>query len=191
MYGSKWKETIQKELSALVSFQTWNVIPWKEADGMISSTRWVFDVKLGLDDQIDHFRARLVVRGNKQLDDDFDETFALVFRLDSLQILIAIAARYGMVAHMLDGLDKSNCMEIPEGLQDFDPDVSANGVVLELKKSLYGLECHSGWDGLGRVGTKIYFLFPFPIPSGLRREFPTFLKALTTYLSRKVISLVK
>ena len=59
---------------------------------------------------------------------------------------MAIAARYGMVAHMLDAsntfvrseLDKPNCMEIPEGLQDFDPDAS-NGMILELKKSLYGL----------------------------------------------------
>ena len=52
-----------------------------------------------------------------------------------------------LVAHMLDmlnafvgsDLDKPNCMEIPEGLQDFNPDARANGVVLELKKLLYGL----------------------------------------------------
>ena len=80
---------------------------------------------------------RLVARGNEQLDDDFDKTFALVFWLDSLQILIALAAKYGLLAHMLDAsnafvgldLDKLNCMEIPEGLQDFDPDTS-EGMVL-------------------------------------------------------------
>ena len=38
-------------------------------------------------------------------------------------------------------LDKLNCMKIPEGLQDFDPD-AREGMVLELKKSLYGL-CQS------------------------------------------------
>ena len=38
-------------------------------------------------------------------------------------------------------LDKPNCMEIPEGLQDFDPD-AMEGMVLELRKSLYGL-CQS------------------------------------------------
>lgn len=51
-----------------------------------------------------------------------------------------------MIAHLLDAtnafvgsdLDKPNCMEIPEGLQDFDPDAKG-GMVLELKKSLYGL----------------------------------------------------
>ena len=87
-----------------------------------------------------------MARGNEQSDDDFEETFAPVFQLDSLQILIALAVRYGLLAHMLDvsnafagsDLDKPNCMEIPEGLQDFDPDVT-EGMVLELRKSLYGL----------------------------------------------------
>jgi len=37
-------------------------------------------------------------------------------------------------------LDRPNYMEIPERLQDFDPEVtSTRGLVLELKKSLYGL----------------------------------------------------
>ncbi|ODM15554.1 hypothetical protein SI65_09157 [Aspergillus cristatus] len=105
--------------------------------------------RLSPDGRIDRFKARLVARGNEQSDDDFDETFAPVFRLDSLRILVAIAAQLGLEAHMLDAmnafagsdLDKPNCMEIPEGLQDFDPEAtSAKGsLVLELKKSLYGL----------------------------------------------------
>ena len=89
-----------------------------------------------------------MARGNEQSKDDFDETFAPVFRLDSLRILVALAARYGLLAHVLDAvnaftgsdLDKPNCMEIPEGLQDFDPDANASeGLILELRKSLYGL----------------------------------------------------
>jgi len=129
-----------------MSFGTWKVIPRKQADGNISTCRWVFDVKLGLDGRIDRFKARLVARGNEQSDDDFDETFAPVFRLDSLRILCAIAARYGLIAHVMDALsafagsrlDKPNCMEIPEGLQDFDPDAK-EGMVLKLLMSLYGL----------------------------------------------------
>ena len=60
--------------------------------------------------------------------------------------MVALAARYRLLAHMLDAtnafvgldLDKLNCMEIPEGLQDFDPEVR-EGIILELRKSLYGL----------------------------------------------------
>ena len=113
---------------------------------MISTTQWVFVVKLGPDGQIERFKARLVARGNEQSDNDFEETFAPVFQLDSLWILIALAARYRLLAYMLDAsnafvssdLDKPNCMEILEGLQDFDPDAT-EGMVLELRKSLYGL----------------------------------------------------
>ena len=35
-------------------------------------------------------------------------------------------------------LDKLNCMKIPEGLQDFDPDATED-IILELRKSLYSL----------------------------------------------------
>ena len=107
----------------------------------------MFDIKLGHDGRIDRFKARLVARGNKQSDNDFDETFAPVFRLDSLRILMAIAVQYGLIAHQLDAknafvgsdLDKPNCMEIPEGLQEFDSDANGGELVLELLKSLYGL----------------------------------------------------
>ncbi|ODM21277.1 hypothetical protein SI65_04330 [Aspergillus cristatus] len=168
-HGSKWKEAIHKELSTLISFGTWELIPRKEAEGTISSTRWVFDVKLGPDGRIDRFKARLVVRGNEQSDDDLDETFAPVFRIDSLRILVAIAAQLGLLAHVLDAnnafagsdLDKPNCMEIPEGLQDFDSEVtSTRGLVLELKKSLYGLHQSANlWhrkisDFLKKIGFK-------------------------------------
>ena len=45
----------------------------------ISTTQWVFDIKLGPDGWIERFKVRLVARGNEQSDNDFEETFALVF----------------------------------------------------------------------------------------------------------------
>ena len=104
IYGSKWQEAIHKEISTLISFGTWQVIQWKDilSTTTISTTQWVFDVKLGPDGWIERFKARLVARGNEQSDNDFEETFAPVFQLDSLWILVALAARYGLLAHMLD-----------------------------------------------------------------------------------------
>ena len=60
---------------------------------------------------------------------------------------MALAVRYGLIAHVLDAsnafvgsdLDKPNCMEIPEGLQDFDPNAQDGEMILDLRKSLYGL----------------------------------------------------
>lgn len=146
IYGTKWKEAIHQELTNLIQFNTWKLIPRKQANGTISSCRWVFDVKIGIDGRVERFKARLVARGNEQSEDDFDDTFAPVFRLDSLRILVAIMVKHRMKAHLLDAinafagsdLDKPNCMTIPEGLQDFDPEMNKD-LVLELQKSIYGL----------------------------------------------------
>lgn len=80
VYGSIWKEAIQKTLSALAGFETWNSIPRKETKGTAYLVDGNFDVKCGLDDRIDCLKFRLVARGNEQLD-DFNETFELVFQL--------------------------------------------------------------------------------------------------------------
>ena len=85
-------------------------------------------------------------RGNEQSENDFDETFAPAFRLESLRVLLTVAVQHEMTAHLLDAhnafvgsdLDRPNRMETPLGLQEFDPDAKS-GMVLELRKSLYGL----------------------------------------------------
>ena len=59
---------------------------------------------------------------------------------------MSLAARLGLISHLLDtantfirlNLDKPNYMKIPEGLQDFDPDIKED-VILKLIKSLYRL----------------------------------------------------
>ena len=148
VYGEKWKEAIHAEIAALVKFGTWRLRNRNELQrAKIATTKWVFNIKRGSDGRIDLFKARLVVRGFTQTEGvDFHDTFAPVFRLDSLRILLALAAQYGLQIHMLDAsnafvgseLDIPNYIHIPEGVEDFE---SADGSehVLELYKSLYGL----------------------------------------------------
>ena len=150
IYGQKWREAIHTELQALIKYRTWKFIQKKEVLGKnLISTKWVFDVKIGIDGQIECFKARLVARGFTQKEGyDFDNTFAPVFRLESLRILFAIAAWYGLSAHLLDAsnafvgsqLDKPNYIEIPEGLEVYEPEVKDGSLVLELQQSLYGLK---------------------------------------------------
>ena len=148
VFGNKWREAIHTEIQSLINFGTWRVIDRNRAHGTISSAKWVFALKVDADGRVERFKARLVARGFQQREDiDFDETFAPVFRLESLRSLAAVAAQNGMYIHIMDGqnafagsdLDKPNYMEIPDGLQDFSPDAGDENVVLELKKSIYGL----------------------------------------------------
>jgi hypothetical protein len=75
---------------------------------------------------------------------DFEDTFAPVIRLESLRILFALAATYGLKAHLLDAtnayvgskIDKQIYMEVPEGV---NPKSHEPNDVCEILQSLYGL----------------------------------------------------
>ena len=72
--------------------------------------------------------------------------FALIFQLDSLQILVSLIARLDLISYLLDAvntfirldLDKSNYIKILEKLQDFNLNIKED-VILKLIKFLYKL----------------------------------------------------
>ena len=145
VYGPKWREAIKLELSNLIRFGTWQYVK-RPKDHKVVSTKWVFLVKYNADGRVEQFKARLVARGFSQREGlDFEDTFAPVIRLESLRILFAIAATYGLVAHLLDAtnayvgskIDKQIYMEIPQGV---DRQAHEPGDVCELLRSLYGLK---------------------------------------------------
>ena len=48
IYGPKWKKAVDKELTALASFNTWKLT--KKTPGMpVISSKWVFTIKYGAD----------------------------------------------------------------------------------------------------------------------------------------------
>ena len=54
--------------------------------------KWVYKVKTHADGPIDRYKAQLVAKGfTQECGIDYEETFALVARLTSVQSLIAIA----------------------------------------------------------------------------------------------------
>ncbi|KAH9704279.1 hypothetical protein KPL70_011388 [Citrus sinensis] len=82
--------------------------------------------KLNADGSVNKFKARLVVKGYAQLFGvDFSETFAPVARLDTIRLLLALAAQKQWKIYQLDQ---------PEG---FVADLKK---VYLLKKALYGLK---------------------------------------------------
>ena len=104
---------------------------------------WVFDLKVGPDGQIEHFKARLVARGfSQEFSKDYNDTFAPVIHLESLRVLFTLAATYGLIAHLMDAtnayvgsqIDKRIIMSVPQGVEAL-PDH-----VCEILQSLYGLK---------------------------------------------------
>jgi hypothetical protein len=66
----------------------------------IVSCKWVFKIKRLPNGQIDRYKARLVVRGfSQRYGVDYEETFAPIVRMESLRILLAIAAVEDLEIH--------------------------------------------------------------------------------------------
>jgi len=86
--------------------------------------KWVYRTKFNADGSINKHKARVVVKGYAQMFGvDFSETFALVARLDTIRMLLALAAQNGWTIHQMDVkyaflngyLEEEIFVEQPEG----------------------------------------------------------------------------
>nr|GEV39912.1 hypothetical protein [Tanacetum cinerariifolium] len=65
--------------------------------------KWVYKTKLDQKENIKKFKARLVAKGYTQKEGiDYNETFSLVSRNDSLRIVMALVAHYYLELHQMD-----------------------------------------------------------------------------------------
>ena len=124
--------------------ETWTVVD-RPADKKVIGVKWIFKTKINVDGNINKHKARLVVKGYSQEPGiDFHDTFAPVSQLDTVKLLLVIAAQIGWYVWQMDvksaflngTLDEEIYVEQPEG---FEVNITANKVYL-LKKALYGLK---------------------------------------------------
>ncbi|GJX25298.1 retrovirus-related pol polyprotein from transposon TNT 1-94 [Tanacetum coccineum] len=112
---------------------------------MIITLKWIYKVKLDEIGGILKNKARLVARGYRQEEGiDFEESFALVARLDAIRIFLAYVAHMNMIVYQMDVktaflngiLREEVYVSQPDGFVDQD---NPNHVY-KLKKALYGLK---------------------------------------------------
>ena len=105
----------------------------------------VYSTKLNVDGSINKNKARLVVKGyNQVFGMDYSDTFALVTRLDTIRLLLAVAAQNDWRVYQLDVksaflngyLQEEIYVEQPKG---FVKERKEDKIYL-LKKALYGLK---------------------------------------------------
>lgn len=73
--------------------------------------KWVYKTKLNKDGEVDKYKARLVAKGDKQeFGVDYREVFALVTKLDTIRLVLSLAAQNSWFIHQLD-VKSVFCME--------------------------------------------------------------------------------
>ncbi|GJX42129.1 retrovirus-related pol polyprotein from transposon TNT 1-94 [Tanacetum coccineum] len=139
-----WIVAMQEELNQFIANDVWELVP-QPRNMKIIGTKWVFRNKLDENGIVSRNKARLVAQGyNQQEGIDYDETYALVARLESIRILLAYACALDFKLFQMDVksvflngfINEEVYMAQPPGFIDFKkPDH-----VYKLKKALYGLK---------------------------------------------------
>ena len=144
-WWSDYRKAMQIEYDGHLKAGTWEEVPLASLPKSrnILRSKWVFDDKRDERGRMLKFKARLVAMGCTQREgEDFKETFAGVVVAKSFRIMLAILAlspSHNMehwdirMAFTTAPLSDENFMHPPEC---FD---AKKGVVLRLRKSLYGL----------------------------------------------------
>ena len=106
--------------------------------------KWAFAVKFKGDGSLERYKARLVAKGyNQTYGVDYEDTFALVAKMNTVRILLSLAVNFDWELQQYDvknaflhgELEKEIYMSILLGFSGSD-----GNKVCQLKKTLYGLK---------------------------------------------------
>jgi hypothetical protein len=138
-----WLKSMNEELDHFEKNNTWELIP-RPANKNVIGSKWVFKNKINEQGQIVKNKSILVCKGYAQVEgQDFDETFALVERLEAIRMVLAYACHKNFKVYQMDVkptfingyLEQEVYMEQPEGFSLTDNP----NYVYKLKKELHGL----------------------------------------------------
>ena len=97
-----WQRAMQEEMSSIQENNTWSLVNLPDGQRAIG-LKWVFKVKKDSNGAVVKHKARLVAKGYVQQQGiDFKEVFAPVARMESVRLLIALAAYEGWQLHHMD-----------------------------------------------------------------------------------------
>ncbi|GMP56667.1 hypothetical protein CsSME_00021073 [Camellia sinensis var. sinensis] len=121
----QWKAAVNEEVRALEKNGTWAITDLPRGKKPVGC-KWIFTVKYKADGNVDRYKARLVAKGFSQsYGIDYQETFASVAKLNTVRVLLSLAANLDWSLHQLDvknaflngDLTEEVYMDIPAGLE--------------------------------------------------------------------------
>ncbi|KAK8937447.1 hypothetical protein KSP39_PZI012254 [Platanthera zijinensis] len=147
-----WRKAMDAEIASIKKNETWKLVD-PPAGHKPLGVKWVYKVKKNKDGGVEKHKARLVVKGYRQVQGvNYDEVFAPVARIDTIRLIIALAAHHGwkimqmdVVSAYLNGyLEEEVYIEQPPGYVVKGQERK----VCKLVKALYGLKQGArAWNG--------------------------------------------
>ena len=149
--SNKWLEAMKSEMGSMYENKVWTLVDLPD-DRQAIENKWIFKKKTDADGNVTVYKARLVVKGFRQVQGvDYDETFSPIAKLKSVQIMLAIAAFYDYEIWQMDVktaflngyLKEELYMMQPEGFVD----PKGANKVCKLQRSIYGLvQASRSWN---------------------------------------------
>ena len=134
---------MRKKMSALEKNKTWEIVERLKGKNIVDC-KWIFTLKYKTDGSLERHKARLVAKGYTQTYGvDYQETFAPVAKMNTVRILLSLAAHYNWQLLQYDiknaflhgDLDEEIYMNILPGFEG-----NTGNKVCKLKKALYGIK---------------------------------------------------
>ena len=131
------RQAMEEELDSIEKNEIWEMVtpaPGCKRIGL----KWVYKIKRKSHDDIVRYKARLVVQSN------YEEVIAPVARMETIRVLLALAAQEGWQVHHMDIKSAFLNDELEEEVYVKQPDgyvkKGREHLVMRLKKALYGLK---------------------------------------------------
>ena len=134
---------MDEEYRSLMANDTWDLVSLPKGRKLVRC-KWIYRTKYASDGSVERLKERLVAKGFSQVEGiDYNETFALVAKMNSSCLILSLVALHNWEVHQMDvkssflhdDLQEEIYMKQPLGY------VQDNSILIcLLKKSLYGLK---------------------------------------------------
>ena len=103
--SAKWLEAIKSKMGSMYENKVWTLVDLPD-DRQAIENKWIFKRKTNTDSSVTIYKARIVAKGFRQVQGvDYDESFSPISMLESVRIMLVIAAFYEIWQ-----IDKQNCI---------------------------------------------------------------------------------
>lgn len=141
---AKWRKAKDEEIDAIERNKTWELTNLPEGHKAIG-VKWVYKTKRNAKGEVQRYKARLVAKGYKQREGiDYGEVFAPVARMETIRLMISLAAQSRWKIYQLDVKSAFLNGFLEEGIYVEQPlgyvKEGREDKVYRLTKALYGLK---------------------------------------------------